>query len=220
MEASLGIYHGDTEYTEILSVTFFMLRVLRASVVIRGWRFSPGCLGGDWRLDPGRGCSIGVEGLGWVGLWKGMEAIHIIRHWKERRSKCSLTPLEGRGDLVFHRARAGWTFEAGGFTVLGLDAPLLTEADAGRPLLLLDCTWRLLPDLEACLVGEPVRRTLPAVQTAYPRVSKLKPDPLGGLASVEALYLARLLLGDGDAGLLEAYHWRDDFLKNVSAAGY
>ena len=158
-------------------------------------------------------------GYGFIGLGMKMSTT-IIRHTKERRSKCSLTPLEGRADLVFHRARPGWEFQAKGFTVLGLGAPLLSEADAGRPLLLLDSTWRLLPDLEACLVGEPVRRTLPVVETAYPRVSKLVPDPLGGLASVEALFLARLLLGERDESLLEDYYWKTEFLKNLAASGY
>ncbi|MEN8735309.1 MAG: hypothetical protein ABF329_10885, partial [Lentimonas sp.] len=74
-----------------------------------------------------------------------MTSISIIRHPKERRSKCSLTPLEGRGDLSFHRARLGWTFDMTGFTVLALGAPEMSEADAGRPILLLDSTWRLLP---------------------------------------------------------------------------
>ena len=117
-----------------------------------------------------------------------MKSATIIRHPKERRSKCSLTPLEGRGDLEFFRARSGWRFEASGYTVLGLNAPVLSEADAERPLLLLDSTWRLLPQLESCLVGEGVRRSLPSVPTAYPRVSKVTEDPLGGLASVEALF--------------------------------
>lgn len=143
----------------------------------------------------------------------------IIRHPKERRSKCSLTPLEGRADLAFYKARESWTFDATGHTVLGLDAPVLSEADAERPLLLLDSTWRLLPQLEACLVGEGVRRSLPQVATAYPRVSKIAEDPLGGLASVEALFLARLLLGERDEGMLQNYHWRVDFLQNLSAAG-
>lgn len=144
----------------------------------------------------------------------------IIRHPRERRSKCSLTPLEGRADLVFQRARSNWKFQAEGFIVLGLDAPQLSTADAVRPLLLLDSTWRLLPDLEACLMGEPDRRSLPSVQTAYPRASKLVPDPLGGLASVEALYLAWLLIGKRDESLLEDYYWRDEFLKNLKAVGY
>ena len=149
-----------------------------------------------------------------------MEQNTIIRHWKERASKCSLTPLVGRKDLVFYRARADWEFDAAGYTVLALDAPQLSKADAGRPFLLLDSTWRLLPDLESRLIGEPVRRTLPRVQTAYPRVSKLTADPLGGLASVEALYLACLLIGKRDVSLLNDYYWRDEFLKNIEAAGY
>lgn len=148
-----------------------------------------------------------------------MTELTIIRHPKERRSKCSLTPLEGRPDLRFLKARQGWEFDVTGFTVLALDAPELTDEDAGRPLLLLDSTWRLLPQLEACLVGEGVRRTLPAVATAYPRVSKLAEDPQGGLASVEALYLARLMLGERDDSLLEAYHWREIFQKNLRSSG-
>lgn len=148
-----------------------------------------------------------------------MKPISIIRHPKEKRSKCSLTPLEERADIEFYRAREGWVFDATGYTVLGLDAPVLSPVDAGRPLLLLDSTWRLLPQLEACLYGEAVRRSLPEVETAYPRVSKIAKDPLGGLASVEALYLAQFLLGDRDDSLLDGYHWREQFLDNLSAAG-
>ena len=144
----------------------------------------------------------------------------IIRHPKERRRKCSLTPLEGRADIEFYRARPGWTFDMTGFTVLGLDAPEISEADAGRPLLLLDSTWRLLPQIETCLVGQGVRRTLPVVATAYPRVSKIAEDPVGGLASVEALYLAKLMLGERDHSLLDAYFWRTTFLKNLGERGF
>jgi pre-rRNA-processing protein TSR3 len=129
-----------------------------------------------------------------------------------------LTPLEGREDITFYRARENWSFDVSGFTVLALGAPELSVADVGRPLLLLDSTWRLLPQLEACLHGEGVRRTLPAVATAYPRVSKIAEDPHGGLASVEALYLAKLLLGERDDDLLKAYYWREIFLENMKRA--
>ena len=105
-----------------------------------------------------------------------------------------------------------------GFTVLALGAQELSVEDAGRPLLLLDSTWRLLPQLEACLHGAGVRRTLPAVGTAYPRVSKIAEDPNGGLASVEALYLAKLLLGERDDSLLEAYYWRKNFMETLKVA--
>lgn len=146
-----------------------------------------------------------------------MTPISIIRHPKERRSKCSLTPLEGRKDLSYHKARDGWSFDVTGFTVLALGAQELSADDAGRPLLLLDSTWRLLPQLEACLRGEGVRRTLPVVATAYPRVSKIAEDPLGGLASVEALYFAKLLLGERDDSLLNAYYWGETFIETLKS---
>jgi pre-rRNA-processing protein TSR3 len=149
-----------------------------------------------------------------------MVPISVIRHPKERRSKCSLTPLEGRADIDFFRARPNWSFDITGFTVLALGAPELSPEDAGRPLLLLDSTWRLLPQIEACLYGQGVRRTLPAVPTAYPRISKIAEDPMGGLASVEALYLAKLLLGERDDALLADYYWRDVFLESLKRANW
>lgn len=141
----------------------------------------------------------------------------IIRHPKERLSKCSLQPLVGREGFTFYKGKEGFSFDATGYTLLALDAPVLSEKDAGRPLLLLDSTWRLLPQLEACVTGEPVKRTLPAVQTAYPRVSKIDRDPTQGLASVEALYLALKLIGHNDESLLNQYHWKTQFLDNIHA---
>ena len=52
-----------------------------------------------------------------------------------------------------------------------------------------------------------------------PRVSKVFDDPDRGLASIEALYVARRLLGDDDRDLLHGYHWKDEFLATVEAAG-
>ena len=139
----------------------------------------------------------------------------VIRHPKERLSKCSLVPLHGRPDITFHKATAKFRFDADGYTLLTPDAPVLSAADAERPLLLLDGTWRYAAQLEACLTGNPVRRSLPTdLVTAYPRKSKLFDDPETGLASVEALYAARRLLGDDDPSLLEGYRWKEEFLRN------
>jgi pre-rRNA-processing protein TSR3 len=138
----------------------------------------------------------------------------ILRHPRERRSKCSLEPLRGRPDLHFRTFRPGLQVPADGFLLLEVGAPVLTPADAGLPLLLLDSTWRLLPKLQQALTGKPRRRSLPPeVQTAYPRQSKLSPDPAAGLASVEALFLARRLQSRSTSGLLKAYPWRDAFLR-------
>ncbi len=148
-----------------------------------------------------------------------MISVTVIRHPKERRSKCTLTPLETRPNIRFLRFRPGWTFDATGFTVLALGAPELSVRDAGRPLLLLDSTWRLLPQLTSCLTGVGTYRTLPPVEGASPRRSKIADDPAAGLSSVEALFLSTLLLGERDDTLLADYHWRSEFLKNLQRAG-
>lgn len=141
----------------------------------------------------------------------------VIRHHKERISKCSLRFLHGRPEIAFLRAKPGFRFDATGFVLLAVDAPPLSRADAGHPLLLLDSTWRWLPQLEDCVTGTPIRRSIPGqVATAYPRVSKLFEDPAGGLASIEALYLARRVLGDDDPTLLDGYRWKDEFLASLA----
>jgi pre-rRNA-processing protein TSR3 len=143
----------------------------------------------------------------------------VIRHPKERISKCSLRPLHDRPEMTFLRARSGTRFDATGFVLLAIDAPPLAAADSGQPLLLLDATWRWLPQLEACVTGAPIRRSIPgALTTAYPRKSKVFDDPVRGLASIEALYVARRILGDDDTSLLDGYRWREEFLAIVRAA--
>ena len=149
-----------------------------------------------------------------------MYPVTIIRHPKERVSKCSLKALHDRASITFLKANKGFVFDATGFIVLSLNAPVLSIEDAGHPILLLDSTWRLLPQLAQCIQGEPLLRTLPSgVKTAYPRVSKIAEDPLGGLASIEALYLSLKILGKDDLSLLNEYHWRNEFLALLEEAG-
>jgi rRNA small subunit aminocarboxypropyltransferase len=144
----------------------------------------------------------------------------ILVHYKGRRSKCTLEPLRGRPGLRFIDFEPEARVSAEGHVVLAVDAPVISEADAGRPLMLLDATWRLLLALKRSLHGTFVCRSLPVdLGTAYPRRSKLEPDPEAGLASVEALYAAPVLLGHRDDTLLESYRWRDAFLDRCREAG-
>lgn len=145
-----------------------------------------------------------------------MLPVTVIQHPKERISKCSLRSLMGRDDITFLKAHSGFKFDATGFILLALDAPSLNRGDAGCPLLILDSTWRLLPKLERCVAGEPVRRSIPSkAGTAYPRRSKLFVDPEWGLASIEALYAAKRILGEDDPSILDGYAWKDAFLANL-----
>lgn len=151
--------------------------------------------------------------------------VTIIRHPRERLSKCTVEPLRGRPGFRFVKFRHGLELPVDGALVLAVDAPVLSPADAqddqGRPrtLVLLDSTWRLLPALEGCLHGTPLWRSLPPeIPTAYPRQSKLATDPPAGLASIEALFVALRLLGDDRPDLLAGYHWRQPFLRGLARA--
>lgn len=140
----------------------------------------------------------------------------ILRHPKERLSKCSLQPLVGREDIEFIKANIKKPFDSTGYILLTVNAPVLSSDDEG-PLLLLDSTWRLLSFMEKCITGTPIRRSLPpTIKTAFPRMSKVFQDPAQGLASIEALYVAKKILGAADVSLLESYYWKETFLAQFS----
>jgi pre-rRNA-processing protein TSR3 len=80
--------------------------------------------------------------------------------------------------------------------------------------LLLDSSWRRALKLSLHpVLASLEKRSLSGFVTAYPRVSKLYPMPSGGLASVEALYVARLLQGREDPSLLDGYYWKAKFME-------
>lgn len=136
----------------------------------------------------------------------------IVRDPRESLAKCSLTPLRGLPGLRFVSYHPERRVDAGRRVLLHPDGEELGERDRGLPLLLVDCSWRRVPQITATIDGEFLRRRLPKLETAYPRKSKTFEDPASGLASVEALYAALVLLGDRRPELLDAYRWRDPFL--------
>ncbi len=142
-----------------------------------------------------------------------MKQARIARHFRENLKKCSLQPLVGDDRFEFLKWRPGDAIESDGHILLEIDAPPLTQADAGHSILLLDSTWRYLPAMRRAVEGRFLARSLPRdLRTAYPRVARLSPNPPAGLASIEALYAALRILGCRDDALLASYHWRDQFL--------
>ncbi len=152
----------------------------------------------------------------------------IIRHVKENRKKCSLTPLEAREDFEFYTypscalnasssgAQSLANVSLDGAILLDFDGPPLSLDDRNcSSLLLLDGTWRYaqtmrknLPQLNSCSV----RRIPDGFVTAYPRKQTDCSEPDAGLASIEALYVAYHILGWDVRGMLDSYYWRDLFL--------
>lgn len=139
----------------------------------------------------------------------------IIRHASENLAKCTLEPLRQRAELEFFEATPGFQIDGTDMTLLEVGAPVLGPLDAGRKILLLDGNWKHVEFLRSRVVGTPIVRSLPVIDTAYPRRNRSGLDPLVGLASVEALYLALKILGHDDPTLLADYHWREEFLRRV-----
>ncbi len=137
----------------------------------------------------------------------------ILRDPRESVQKCSLTPLRGREDVEFLKYDPNRRYDAAGRILLHHEGELLSEADVGRGLFLVDSSWRRLPKLLDRVDGEPVRRSLPPLFTAYPRKSQVFEDPERGLASIEALYAAVHILHGPRPELLEGYRWAEEFLR-------
>lgn len=143
----------------------------------------------------------------------------LWRHRKENLKKCSLRGLEGRSDCLFVTYPTQALPEIGGYILLQVGAPPLRQDDADRGLLLVDATWRyaaLMLRQLGPFEGKLLRRSIPSgYRTAYPRYQTGCPHPESGLASIEALYLAYQLLGRETCGLLDSYHWKEDFLHGL-----
>ena len=140
----------------------------------------------------------------------------ILRHRKENLKKCSLRGLESRPDFVFLTYPIDPIPDLERGILLDLDASLLSKKERGCSLLLIDGTWKQAALMERQLPNREkwIRRSLPSlVRTAYPRKQTGCPFPQRGLASVEALYIAHLILGYEIEGLLDHYYWKERFLR-------
>jgi pre-rRNA-processing protein TSR3 len=136
----------------------------------------------------------------------------IIVRRGEAPAKCTVRPLRGTPGLDFLSYPLRIKPALSRHLLLAPDAPALSPADAGRPLLLLDASWRHAATMRKAVEPVEARCIPPGWQTAYPRRSKTHADPGAGLATVEALYAALCTLGFRNDSLLRFYPWRDAFL--------
>jgi pre-rRNA-processing protein TSR3 len=138
--------------------------------------------------------------------------ILIVHDAREPAKKCSLTPLRGMEGVRFVPMRGERRVDAGRRIWLHPEGDELRADDRGIGLLIVDCTGNRLPKLAKRIDGDLLPRRLPRLVTAYPRRSKLRPDPEHGLASVEALYAAMTLLEGPRPAILAQYRWAAQFL--------
>lgn len=147
----------------------------------------------------------------------------ILRHRRENLKKCSLRGLETREDLHFYTYPQDTLPPLLHTIVLAVDAPPLTKEDNQHHLLLIDGTWKHASVMFSRLpqtVPFAARSLPPELRTAYPRRQEDCIDPTKGLASVEALYAAYVVLGRDPSGLLDHYHWKSAFLEKNSFLFY
>jgi rRNA small subunit aminocarboxypropyltransferase len=137
----------------------------------------------------------------------------IVVRRGESRAKCSIQPLRGTPGLTFMPYPLRQHPDLSKHLLLAPEAPVLSPADAGRPLLLLDANWRHAEKMRKAVEPVEARSIPPDWKTAYPRRSKMHQDPDTGLATVEALFAAFCILGCRDDSLLRFYPWKDAFLE-------
>ena len=137
----------------------------------------------------------------------------VWRDPRESKHKCSLTPIAGLAGVRIVEVQGRRRLDAGERILLSPEGDELTAADRGTGLLLVDCAWRKVGSLLRRVDGSLRPRRLPRLVTAYPRRSKTFPDPDAGLASIEALFAATLILGEPRFDFLAGYRWREEFLR-------
>lgn len=140
----------------------------------------------------------------------------IWRHRKENLKKCSLKNLENRNDLRFFTYPKDELIDISDYIVLAMGAPELTEKDRDSGLFFIDATWKYAEVMQKQLPQkEKVKwRSLPNIyKTAYPRKQTNCPNPKNGLSTLEAIYLSYLIVNKDPTGLLDHYHFKDEFLR-------
>ena len=145
----------------------------------------------------------------------------LIDH-RENKSQCTIYPLRERTDFQI-------SYYGGGLRpILAFTSDILLHVNGipldefapthpqPRSIATIDCTWKRIPT-----TLRRIRRPLPRLVkiptdflTAYPRRSKIEGmDPDGGLATIEALFIAAAFFGKWDESLLEKYHFKKEFLQ-------
>ncbi len=140
----------------------------------------------------------------------------ILRHRKENLNKCSLRGLEQRSDLRFFTYPKERLPALDDYLLLGFEGPTLSAQDHNQGIILLDGTWRyaLLMYNNTPQLHSLKQRSLPdSLKTAYPRRQEDCLEKERGLASVEALFAAYFFMGRDPKGLLDHYHWKEQFLS-------
>lgn len=141
----------------------------------------------------------------------------------ETPNKCTILPLEGHPALTIVRFLRGTPLAPlTGDVFLHPDGRPLDELAKElqpRRLSLVDSLWKRLDAIVQHIQPPyPTKARIPdGFVTAYPRRNKKNLDPEGGLATIEALFIAAAFFGTWDETLLAKYHFAAPFLADNRA---
>ena len=137
----------------------------------------------------------------------------VIVHSKERRKKCSLTPILDLPGFDFYDDTDYVIPEDA--LMLHPEGPPLTAEDRGRPIVLIDATWKYFQKMfnRDPALKDYERRSVSGVLTAYPRQSRFKHHPPNYLASIEVIYCVGRILGKEEyLAVIDEYFFKREFL--------
>jgi pre-rRNA-processing protein TSR3 len=145
----------------------------------------------------------------------------IVLDAGETANKCTIAPLADRPDFRLFPVRGeGLIGPLSASLLLHHEGECLTRLASPevQTLASVDCVWRRLPKLVEKLEWQnnrkPVLGRIPfGFVTAYPRVGLPHQDPEGGLATIEALFIAVAVLGHWDSSLLSRYYFGPRFIE-------
>jgi len=138
----------------------------------------------------------------------------IIVHSKERRKKCSLTPIRDMPGFTFYDD-LNYDIPDNALMLHPEGAPL-TKEDGDRPIVLIDATWKYFKKIfnRDPKLKEYETRSVPETLTAYPRQSKFRTHPPNYLASIEVIFCVGMILGKEEyIRTIDEYYFKDEFLE-------
>lgn len=143
----------------------------------------------------------------------------IISRDRRVEKKCTMYPLRGRSDLSFRTRRDPGEFSENSILLFPDGEPLTSELvneiknqvveSSHLEIVLIDCRWKKTKGVLDLL--PPIRKV--SLKGYTTGAKRRNPPPEGGLASVEALYLASLKFGQPDPTLFENYHFGERFFE-------
>lgn len=141
----------------------------------------------------------------------------ILMDKKENPKKCTIHPIKSREDFrvrYFSKNQKIAAFQAD--CLLHINGQCLSKFhEKFTSIGLIDCTWRKVHGvLQRLEKPFPTLVKIPEnFLTAYPRKNQEGKDPSGGLATIEALFIASAFNKQWDETLLDKYHFKKQFLE-------